>query len=126
MTENEIASIVVDVAYKVHHSLGPGLFESVYETIIEHELINTHGLEVKRQIPLPVVWKSIKLDVGFRIDLLVENKVVIELKSIEKLAPVHFKQVITYLRLTNKKLGLLINFQEELIKNGIRRVVNDL
>jgi GxxExxY protein len=126
MTENEIATVVVDVAYKIHQSLGPGLFESVYETIIEHELVNTHGLQVKRQIPLPVVWKNIKLDVGFRVDLLVENKVLIELKSIEKLAPVHFKQVITYLRLTDTKLGLLINFQEELIKNGIRRVVNDL
>jgi len=126
MTENEIAKIIVDVIYKIHHAMGPGLFESVYETIVEHELTKTHGLQVKRQFAIPVIWNEIKLDIGFRADLIVANKVLIELKSIEKIAPVHFKQVVTYLRLTNLKLGLLVNFQEELIKNGIKRVVNGL
>ena len=126
MTENEIAKIIVDVCYKIHCSLGPGLFESVYEKIAAFELTNTHGLKIETQVPIPVFWKDVKLDVGFRADLIVEDKVIVEFKSIEALAPVHFKQVLTYLKLSDCKLGLLINFESELIKKGIRRVVNNL
>src|SRR5437762_2764560 len=110
MTENEISRIVVHIAFDIHTSLGPGLFESVYETIMEHELINTYNLEVKRQSALPVIWKNQKLDLGFRVGLIIENKCIIEIKSIDAIANVHYKQVLTYLRLTNIKLGLLINF----------------
>ncbi len=126
MTENEIAKIVVNTAFDIHSSLGPGLFESVYETIMEYELVNKHNLFVKRQSPIPVIWETKKLDVGFRSDLMIENKCIVEIKSIETIAPVHYKQVLTYLRLTNIKLGLLINFNEELLKTGIRRIVNGL
>lgn len=126
MTENEIAKIVVNTAFDIHSSLGPGLFESVYETIMEYELVNKHNLFVKRQSPIPVIWETKKLDVGFRSDLLIEDRCIVEIKSIETIAPVHYKQVLTYLRLTNIKLGLLINFNEELLKTGIRRIVNGL
>ena len=126
MSENEIAKIVVDCAFKIHTMLGPGLFESVYENIMEYELTNEHGLEVKRQVPIPLVWKNIKLESGFRSDMIIENKVILELKAIEKLAPVHFRQVLTYLKLTNLKLGLIINFDETLIKDGMKRLVNGL
>ena len=91
MTENEIATIVLDVAFKIHKELGPGLFESVYETVMEYELVNTYHLKVQRQKPIPVIWKDVKLDIGFRSDLIVENKVIVELKSIEAIAPVHPK-----------------------------------
>ena len=110
--------------FKIHVELGPGLFESVYETIVAHELEKTYHLNVKRQIPIPVIWEDVRLELGFRADLIVEGKVLVELKSIESLAPVHFKQVITYLKLTGLKLGLLVNFNERLIKNGIKRVIN--
>jgi GxxExxY protein len=123
--ENEIATIIVDTCFKIHTELGPGLFESVYEEILEYELFNK-GLKVERQKPIPVIWKDIKMEVGFRADLIVENLVVVEIKSIDLIAPVHKKQLLTYLRLTNKKLGLLINFNEALIKNGITRIVNNL
>jgi GxxExxY protein len=126
VSENEIAKIVVDCAFKIHTSLGPGLFESVYESIMEYELTQEHGLEVKRQVPIPVVWKNIKLELGFRSDMIIENKVILELKAIDKLAPVHFRQVLTYLKLTNLRLGLIINFDEPLIKNGMKRLVNGL
>lgn len=126
MQENEIATIVVDTALKVHRELGPGLFESVYESVIEFELQQKKGLEVKRQIALPVIWDNNKLEAGFRADLIIENKLIIEIKSVETLAPVHHKQLLTYLRLTGLKLGLLINFNEALIKNGIKRIVNNL
>jgi len=126
MTENEIAKIIVDVLYKIHIEFGPGLFESVYETIAAYELENTHGLKIRRQIPSPVIWKDVKMELGFRADLIVNEKVLVEFKCIEALAPVHFKQILTYLKLTNLKLGLLVNFNEELIKNGINRVVNNL
>ena len=126
MTENQIAKIVVDVAYKIHSNIGPGLFESVYESIMEYELVKKYDLRVDRQVPIPVVWNETKLELGFRSDLIVENKVLVELKAIETLAPVHFKQVLTHLKLTGLKLGILINFDEQLIKNGIRRVVNGL
>lgn len=126
MDENQIARIIVNVAYAIHRQLGPGFFESVYSSVMDHELKREYGLFVVCQPTLPVIWKDSKLDLGFRPDKIVENKVIIELKSVETLAPVHYKQLLTYLRLTKLKLGLLINFNEELIKNGIRRVVNGL
>ena len=126
MTENEIAKIIVNAAYDIHKELGPGLFESVYETILEHELKNEYGFSVSRQVALPVTWKNVSLDLGFKPDLVIEEKVIVEIKSIETLSPVHFKQLLTYLRLTGIKLGLLINFKEALIKDGIKRVVNGL
>lgn len=126
MKENEIAKYIVDTAYRIHSVLGPGLFESVYESVFDYELVNEYSLHVQRQPVLPVVWKDVKLDLGFKPDLIIENKVIIELKSVETVAPVHYKQLLTYLRLTDLKLGLLINFNEALIKNGIKRVVNGL
>ena len=117
MSENEIAKIIVNSAFKIHTTLGPGLFESVYETVMEYELVNEYGLDVKRQVPIPVTWKNVKLELGFRSDMIIENKVIVELKAIDKLAPVHFRQVLTYLKLTNLKLGLIINFDEPYIKN---------
>ena len=125
MTENEIAKIIVNTCYDIHVELGPGLLESVYEEILTYELQN-QGLKVDRQKPIPVFWKEIKMDIGFRADLIVENKVVIELKSVELIAPVHPKQLLTYLRISGLKLGLLINFNEKLIKDGITRIVNNL
>jgi GxxExxY protein len=125
MKENEISAIVVDVCYKIHVKLGPGLLESVYESILNHELIK-RGLFVERQKPLPVVWDGICLDIGFRTDLIVENKVILEIKSIEQVTNVHAKQVLTYLRITKMKLGLLINFNVPIIKVGITRVVSNL
>lgn len=116
----------MNTAFDIHSKLGPGLYESVYETIMEHELINKFHLSVQRQTPLPVIWKDQKLDIGFRTDLIVENKCIIEIKSVEAIASVHHKQVLTYLRLTGIKLGLLINFNEELLKTGIKRIVNGL
>jgi len=125
MTENEISKHVVDVAFKIHTMYGPGLLESVYEHIMAYELIK-RGLHVKRQQAIPVVHEQIKLEFGFRVDLLVENKVVVEIKSVEAVAPVHKKQLLTYLKIADKRLGLLINFNVELIKHGITRVVNQL
>lgn len=106
MTENEIAKVIVDVAFYIHKKLGPGLLESVYEIILAHEL-KRRGLKVKNQVPVPVVYDNIKLDEGFRADLVVEDKVIVELKSVEKVVPVHKKQLLTYLRLADKRLGLL-------------------
>jgi GxxExxY protein len=125
MHENEIARLVVDAAYQIHTTLGPGLLESVYETILSYEL-RRRGLTVIRQMPIPVVYEEMSFDEGFRADLVVQSKVIVELKSIEKVAPVHKKQLLTYLRLADKQLGLLINFGEALIKNGITRIVNRL
>jgi GxxExxY protein len=125
MSENEISRIIVDVAYKIHIKLGPGLLESVYEAIMCHELIK-RGLKVERQKPIPVIWDEIFLDIGFRSDLIVEDKVIVELKSVETLSKVHSKQILTYLKITNMKLGLLINFNEALIRDGIYRIVNGL
>jgi len=125
MTENEIAKIVVDCCYKIHTSLGPGLLESVYEEILCYEL-KKRGLNLERQKGLPVLYDELKMELGFRADIIVENKVILELKSLEVLAPVHSKQLLTYLKLTELKLGLLINFGEALIKNGIHRIVNKL
>ena len=125
MTENEVAKQIVDVAFKIHSTYGPGLLESVYETIMAYEL-NKRGLRVNRQQAIPVIHEDVRMELGFRADLIVESKVVVEIKSIEAIGPVHKKQLLTYLRLTDKRLGLLINFQVELIKNGISRVVNGL
>lgn len=125
MTENEISQIIVDVSYKIHTKLGPGLLESVYEAILFHELVK-RGLSVERQKSIPVIWDQVFLDIGFRADLIVENKVIVEIKSVEQVSRVHPKQLLTYLRITKLKLGLLINFNEELIKNGITRVANGL
>ena len=125
MTENQIAAAVVDAAFKIHTTLGPGLLESVYESTLEYEL-RKRGLSVRRQISLPVYYEGLKLELGYRVDLIVGDKVIIEIKSIEALAPIHKRQLLTYLRLANMRLGLLINFNVERIKDGIRRVVNDL
>ena len=125
MTENPIAAIVVDAALKIHKVLGPGLLESVYEAVLSFEL-QKRGLRVVQQRALPVYYEGVKLNVGFRIDLLVSDKLIVEVKSVESLAPVHRKQLETYLRLMDLRLGLLINFNVELIKDGIRRVVNQL
>ncbi len=125
MTENEVARLIVDAAYKIHTTLGPGLLESVYEAILAYEL-EKRDLQVTRQQPVPVAYESVKLDLGFRADLMVEDKVIVELKSVERTAPVHKKQLLTYLKVTDKRLGLLINFGAPLIKHGITRVVNRL
>lgn len=125
MHENAIAKIVVDSAFKIHKEYGPGLLESIYEKLLQHELV-TRGLNVRAQMPVPVFYEEIPLGTGFRVDLLVNEKLIVEIKSVESLAPVHLKQLRTYLLLTEKKLGLLINFNEALIKDGIRRVVNGL
>jgi len=125
MTENELSKIIVDCCFKIHTSLGPGLLESVYEETLAYELIR-NDLVIKRQQGIAVVYEQVKMDLGFRADLVVEDKVIIEIKSIESIAPVHQKQLLTYLRLTNIKLGLLVNFNEALIKNGIQRIVNGL
>lgn len=125
MTENDVAKQIVDVAFKIHTTYGPGLLESVYENIMAYEL-QKRGIRVRRQQGIPVIHETIKMDLRFRADLIVEDKVVVEIKSIEAIAPVHKKQLLTYLRLADKSLGLLINFNVELIKNGISRVVNQL
>jgi GxxExxY protein len=125
MTENEIASLIVDTAFHIHRDLGPGLFETVYERIMEVELTR-RGLTVARQKPIPIVYRGTLFEAGFRCDLLVEGKVIIEVKSTEAVHPVHRKQVLTYLRFADKRLGLLINFNVELIKDGIVRLVNKL
>ena len=123
--ENQIAKQVLDAAFKIHTALGPGLLESVYEVILAHELRKV-GLTVGRQEPIPVSYDGLKFDEGFRADLLVNNCVIVELKSVQTLNSVHAKQVLTQLRLSNLRLGLLINFGEEHLKNGIRRIANGL
>ena len=125
MTENEIGKIVVDAALAIHKEIGPGLLESVYEVIFAHEL-ETRGLKVQRQIPISIRYRGVQFDEGFRIDLLVEDKVIIELKSVESMNRVYAKQVLTYLRLSNRRLGFLINFGASLMKDGIERIVNGL
>lgn len=125
LTENELSKIVVNTAFQMHTTLGPGLLESVYEEVLYFEM-NKQGLMVERQKGIPVIWDNLRMEIGFRADLIIENKLIIEIKSVEVLAPVHPKQLLTYLRLTGIKLGLLINFNEPLIKNGITRIVNNL
>lgn len=123
MKENEVARQVLDAAFIVHTKLGPGLLETVYEVVLAHEL-RKKGLSVERQLPMPIVYDGVRFDEAFRIDLLVESKVIVELKSVECLTHLHAKQLLTQLRLANLKLGLLINFGEAHLKNGIKRIIN--
>ena len=123
--ENKISYDIRGAAFKVYNELGPGLLESVYEAALFYEL-SEMGYNVRVQVPLPVNYKEIKLELGFRIDIIVNDLVIIEIKSVEDLAPVHYKQVLTYLKLTNKKLGLLINFNTDDLSGSIHRLVNDL
>ncbi|MCK4699902.1 MAG: GxxExxY protein [Bacteroidales bacterium] len=125
MTENEISYKVIGAAIKLHKQLGPGLLESAYENALSYDLKNI-GLEVEQQVSMPFKYKDVYLEVGYRIDLMIENKVILEIKSVDRLASVHFAQTLTYLKLSEKKLGLLINFNEKIIKNGIHRLVNNL
>ena len=125
MTENEISKIVFDSALKVHKSLGPGLLESAYEECLYFELMK-YDLIVQKQKPLPLVYEEVKLEIGYRVDLIIENKVILEIKSVDALNDIHLAQILTYLKLADCKLGMLINFNVVLIKNGIRRVVNNL
>jgi GxxExxY protein len=125
MTENEIATVIVEAAFEVHAKLGPGLLDSVYEVVLTAGL-RRRGLKADRQIPIPIQFDDVTFDEGFRADLLVEGKVTLELKSVEETAPVHKKHVLTYIRLVDKRLGLLINFGAPLIKDGITRLVNRL
>jgi len=125
MRHNELSAIVVDTALDIHRRLGPGLLESVYQEVLMYEL-RKRGLRVEKEVPIPVIWDTVKLDVGFRADLIVEGLLILELKSLEKVAPVHKKILLTYLRLADKRLGLLINFGTELLKDGLSRVVNGL
>jgi GxxExxY protein len=125
MTENEIGTIVIESAIAVHRELGPGLLESVYEVVLAHEL-QERGLQVERQVPMPIEYKGVRFEEGFRADIIAAGKVILELKSVERVTPAHKKQVQTYLRLTGCKLGYLLNFGEALMKQGITRCVNGL
>jgi len=119
---NELAHLVVDSAFQVHQTLGAGLLESVYETCLCHELTK-RGIPFQSQVSLPVVYDGLELDAGLRLDIWVDNSLIVELKAVEKIAPVHHAQLLTYLKLTNNRMGLLINFNTPLIKDGIKRVV---
>jgi GxxExxY protein len=123
MTENEIAKQILDAAFRVHTKLGPGLFESVYEVVMAYEL-KKRGLTADRQKAMPIIYDGIRFDEAFRSDIVVDRKVITELKSVEALLPVHAKQLLTQLRLSDLKLGLLINFGETHLKNGIKRIIN--
>ena len=123
INENEIGTIIIEIAINIHRKLGPGLLESVYEIILTHELIKK-GLGVERQVRIPIEYDGIIFDEGFRADLIVNGLVIVEMKSVEKIIPVHKKQLLTYLRLTDRKLGYLLNFGEVLMKNGISRIIN--
>lgn len=125
MDENSLATSALDICFKLHKQYGPGLFETVYEEIFCYEWMKT-GIPFKRQQGIPLVHEEIKLDIGFRADVVLDDKVIIEFKSIEALGELHFKQVLTYLKLTNIRLGLLINFNVVLLKDGIRRIANKL
>jgi GxxExxY protein len=123
MTENEIGKIIVDAAFQVHKKIGPGLLETVYEVILAHELAKRQ-LKIERQVGVPILYEGIQFEEGFRADIVVSDKVIIELKSVEALNNAHKKQLLTYLKLMDMKLGFLLNFSEELMKTGITRVVN--
>jgi GxxExxY protein len=125
MSENEIGKVLVDAAVKIHSALGPGLLESVYEVVLAKEL-ESRGLSVQRQVPVKIEYEGLKFDEGFRADLIIENKVLVELKSVEQLSSVHHKQLLTYLKLKKLKLGYLMNFGAGLMKDGIKRIVNGL
>ncbi|MCH2449921.1 MAG: GxxExxY protein [Gracilimonas sp.] len=125
MRENTISNVIIGACIEIHKDLGPGLLESVYEELLFHEL-EAKRLNVKRQLPMPLSYKGNEFETAYRLDLLVEDKVIVELKSVERLAPVHYAQLLTYLRLSDKKLGLLINFNEKLLRDGVHRMVNGL
>jgi GxxExxY protein len=125
MTHNEISKVIIETAINIHRRLGPGLLESVYLVVLAHELLK-RGLHVEKEGPIPVVWDNLRFEAGFRADLIVGGLVIVELKSIEAVAPVHKKKLLTYLRLADKRLGLLLNFGEEVLKDGLHRVVNGL
>ena len=125
MTENEIGRLIVDVAVSIHRGIGPGLLETVYDVVLAH-VLQQRGLVVECQVPVPIEYSGIKFDEGFRADIIVAGKVILELKSVEKVNNIHKKQLLTYLRLTGLKLGYLLNFGEALMKEGITRVVNGL
>ena len=125
MNENQIAKDVVDAAVKVHAKLGPGLLESVYEAVLARE-IERRGWHVERQVPIPITYDGLRFDEGFRADILVDGKVILELKSVEQLAKVHFKQLTTYLKLADKRLGIILNFGADLMKEGIKRIANGI
>ena len=125
MTENEISYKIIGAAIEIHKTVGPGLLESAYESALVYDLREI-GFNVEQQKSMPFIYKDIRQDIGYRIDLLINNKVIVELKSIENLAPVHFAQTLTYLRLSNLKLALLINFNNKVLRNGIHRIVNNL
>lgn len=123
LNEEEISKIVLESALKVHKALGPGLLESAYEECLFYEL-KKHKLKVEKQKPLPLVYEEVKMEVGYRIDLMIENKFIIEVKSVEALNEVHLAQILTYLKLSKCKLGMLINFNVKLLKDGVKRVIN--
>ena len=123
MTENEIGTCIIQTGIRIHQDLGPGLLESVYEIVLAHEL-NAKGLSVERQVPVPIEYHGIRFDEGFRADLVINEKVIMELKPVETVTNAHKKQLLTYLRLTNRKLGYLLNFGEVLMKKGITRIIN--
>lgn len=125
MTENEISYKIIGAAIELHRSIGPGLLESVYESALAYDLKEL-GLSVKQQVPRPFIYKNLKMETGFRIDLVVEDKVIIEIKCVEKINDVHLAQTLTYLKLSDIKLGLLINFRTAVLKDGIKRIVNNL
>ena len=125
MTENDIATKIIGIAIELHKKLGPGLLESAYESALAFDLKEA-SLNVERQVPMPFIYKDVNLETGYKLDLIVENSVIVEIKSVEALVPVHFAQLLTYLKLSDRKLGLLINFNTKLLKEGIHRVVNNL
>jgi len=125
MTENDIATKIIGIAIELHKKLGPGLLESAYESALAFDLKEA-SLNVERQVPMPFIYKDVNLETGYKLDLIVENLVIVEIKSVEALVPVHFAQLLTYLKLSDRKLGLLINFNTKLLKEGIHRVVNNL
>jgi len=125
MKENDLSELVIGLAMKVHTALGPGLLESAYEECLYYE-INQAGLRVEKQKPLPLVYKEVRLECGYRVDLLVENRLIIEIKSLESIHPIHSSQLLTYLKLSNCRLGLILNFNVPQLKDGIKRIVNKL
>lgn len=125
MTENELSKIILDSSIKVHRELGPGLLESAYQNCLAYELAQ-NGLQIEKEKGLPLIYHEVKMDIGYRVDIFVNRKVIIEIKSVDALNDIHLAQVLTYLKLSNTKLGLLINFNSKLLKDGFRRVVNNL
>ena len=125
MTLNNLSYDIIGTAIEIHKSIGPGLLESTYENALAYDL-RQKGFKVFQQVPMPFIYKEVKMDVGYRLDLLVEDKIIVEIKSIENLAPVHYSQLLTYLKLSDKKLGLLINFNTKILKQGIHRIANGI